>query len=542
MVFIGLYRAIYDYAPQDATELAIKEGNLLCVLDKGDDDWWKAKKKAASEEEEEPEGLIPANYVEPAKPTSNAKALYEYTRQTDEEISFPEEAELEVFDTSDDDWTLVGFKGEFGFAPANYIELEEAPPPMPSRPRPSEQLPSPEIEDKPAPRRAPSPSPPSSPVRSPAAALAGVLQSKSASSNVPSRSIIPPPAAEALPPRKKQVQFTPEESDNEEPAPSLPRRPPSEQYTEPLPPRAAKQVIIREPEPEPEPKATRHGVITSPPHNRVVSAVYDEESSLRSPGGYHLYNIYEVVEVMGRNRKVPITLGINIAKGIIMISSEGSTHSKEWTADKLTHYSVESKHVFMELERPSKSIDFHAGAKDTASEIMTALGELAGAVKAEGLKEVFVAGAGTQKLGKILYDFTASEPDEVSVSIGDEVIVLDDEKSEDWWSVRRKDNGKEGSVPSSYVEVIGTVSSAGTKSTTSSSSKKSYVEQNRREEERLAREASKTKNSRSEVGPGLQLPERGSSLSQEDSRRSAQRTPSDSKSRRSQGKKTSELL
>lgn len=64
MVFIGVYKAIYDYTPQAENELAIAEGDLLFVLEKGDDGWWKAKKKAQSEDEEEPEGDIPNNYVE----------------------------------------------------------------------------------------------------------------------------------------------------------------------------------------------------------------------------------------------------------------------------------------------------------------------------------------------------------------------------------------------------------------------------------------------------------------------------------------------
>jgi hypothetical protein len=65
MVFLGIYRAIYDYAPHSENELALSEGDLLMVLEKStDDDWWKAKKKVPSEEEDEPEGLIPNNYVE----------------------------------------------------------------------------------------------------------------------------------------------------------------------------------------------------------------------------------------------------------------------------------------------------------------------------------------------------------------------------------------------------------------------------------------------------------------------------------------------
>lgn len=65
MAFLGVYRAIYDYAPQGEGELELKDGDLLFVLEKdSDDDWWKAKKKAATDDEEEPEGLIPNNYVE----------------------------------------------------------------------------------------------------------------------------------------------------------------------------------------------------------------------------------------------------------------------------------------------------------------------------------------------------------------------------------------------------------------------------------------------------------------------------------------------
>lgn len=65
MVFLGIYRAIYDYAPQSENEIALAEGDLLMVLEKStEDDWWKAKKKVSDEDEEEPEGLIPNNYVE----------------------------------------------------------------------------------------------------------------------------------------------------------------------------------------------------------------------------------------------------------------------------------------------------------------------------------------------------------------------------------------------------------------------------------------------------------------------------------------------
>jgi hypothetical protein len=178
--------------------------------------------------------------------------------------------------------------------------------------------------------------------------------------------------------------------------------------------------------------------------------------------------------------------------------------------DGRENYSIEGKHVFLELVRPSKSVDFHAGAKDTAQEIVGALGELAGAVRAEGLREVIMAGTGQgQKKGQVLYDFMAQGDDEVTVAVGDEVIVIDDTKSEEWWQVRRLKNGKEGVVPSSYVEITGTISVPS--STAGINAGRSTVEQNRLEEERLAKESLKA--ARMEES----IPERGSSLSARDS-------------------------
>jgi hypothetical protein len=225
-----------------------------------------------------------------------------------------------------------------------------------------------------------------------------------------------------------------------------------------------------------------------------------------------MYNISEMVSVMGKRKKMPTTLGINLATGIILIAPERAQDgpSQEWTADRMTHYSREGKHVFMELVRPSKSIHFHAGAKDTAEEIVAALGDLAGAVRAEGLKEVIMAGAKQQKRGKIVSDFMAQDDDEVTVAAGDEIIILDDTKSEDWWQVRRLKTGKEGVVPSSYIEVSAPISPLPSPGAGPS---RSTVESNRLEEIRLSKEAIKaSKEPQQQVGPGMPLPERGSSL------------------------------
>ncbi|KAM0584484.1 hypothetical protein ACHAP6_007258 [Verticillium nonalfalfae] len=327
MGFQAVCRALYDYVPQADAELAISEGDLLYILDKSSDDgWWKAKKKANTDDGDEP---------------------------------------------IDEDWILVGLGDEYGFAPANYLEMQDG-------------------------------------------------ATEAAATSISDTNIAQPPA----------------------------------QYL--------------------------------------------------ASGGFHMYNINEMVSVMGKRKKMPTVLGINLATGTILIAPERTQDgpTQEWTAEKMVHYSRETKHVFLELVKPSKSVDFHAGAKDTAEEIVSALGELAGAVRAQGLREEIFADAGkAQKKGQVLYDFVAQGDDEVSVSVGDEVIILDDAKSDEWWQVRRLKNGSQGVVPSSYIEATG-ITSPATRASNSNAGL-STVEQNRLEEIRLTKEAMKAAqhDTQSQVGP-----------------------------------------
>lgn len=367
--------------------------------------------------------------------------------------------------------------------PSNYIDLGE---------NGAAQVEEEEAADEPAPSlpkrpeipaaASPEPSSPVAPASNPvAAALANAMKDRAAT-----QAASPPPTRSARP----TVQFQePSASDDEgERSPALPSRP------------------------RPQHSASNSNDYDEPQKRRPVPAP-QSESNQRTPGGFHMYNISEMVSVMGKRKKMPTTLGINLGTGTILIAPERAQDAppQEWTADKMTHYSREGKHVFMELVRPSKSIDFHAGAKDTAEEIVAALGELSGAVKAEGLREVILAGTTpNQRKGMVLYDFMAQGDDEVTVAAGDDVVILDDSKSDEWWQVRRLKNGKEGVVPSSYVEITGTITpppgGAGPSST------KSTIEQNRMEEIRLTKEAMKASKEPQEVGPGMPLQKRGSSL------------------------------
>ncbi|KAM0627659.1 hypothetical protein ACHAPW_007796 [Verticillium nonalfalfae] len=450
MGFQAVCRALYDYVPQADAELAISEGDLLYILDKSSDDgWWKAKKKANTDDGDEP---------------------------------------------IDEDWILVGLGDEYGFAPANYLEMQDGateaaavpppgPPSLPVRPTPSAVDEDHDSADRAA---AFSSSPPSS-HGNPAAALAGVMQGRSA-----------PSAASPLTrsPTSPSYHAADDDDGGRIQSPELPTRPRSQISSPPPHDSARRQTSISDTN------------IAQPPAQYLAS------------GGFHMYNINEMVSVMGKRKKMPTVLGINLATGTILIAPERTQDgpTQEWTAEKMVHYSRETKHVFLELVKPSKSVDFHAGAKDTAEEIVSALGELAGAVRAQGLREEIFADAGkAQKKGQVLYDFVAQGDDEVSVSVGDEVIILDDAKSDEWWQVRRLKNGSQGVVPSSYIEATG-ITSPATRASNSNAGL-STVEQNRLEEIRLTKEAMKAAqhDTQSQVGPGMPLPERGSSLTARES-------------------------
>ncbi|EPS37282.1 hypothetical protein H072_9076 [Dactylellina haptotyla CBS 200.50] len=468
MSFLGIYRAIYDYAPQTDEELQLTEGDLLYLLEKSSEDaWWKAKKKAGPNDEDEPMGLIPNTYVEEAPPAGKLQAVYDYQRQTEEEVSFSEGDILDVYDTSDPDWSLVGLKGEYGFAPANYLEkaedaptpavsspVETAPPPLPSRNSVS-SVTAPEPEPEPEQE-------PESPIRpSPAAAVAAALKQRQAAVRSPSP--IPSPTATAYtPPPQKAVHFTPEASDDDEPPPRLPERPMSEIssiYASPISP--------------------------TPP------TTFDEIEA----AGIARYPIDEIVN----KKKAPCVLELGNGK-ITLRPQKRSIPATTWDIEDLQTYSADGKHVGLDLVSPIRSLDLRAENKETAGMIIRALGEMRGAARQAGLSEVMaIAKSGGKKLGIILYDFDAQGSDEVSVSVGDEVVILDDAQSEEWWNVRRMKNGKEGVVPSSYVEIKRTQSiDAG-----------SPVETISKGKQRDSRHGHQAKDS---VGPGIALPPRDSSL------------------------------
>ncbi|KAK9347899.1 hypothetical protein V1522DRAFT_265528 [Lipomyces starkeyi] len=329
------------------------------------------------------------------KVSGKARAMYDYDRQTDEEVNLKEEEVLDVYDTSDPDWVLVGVRDEYGFAPSNYIEFV------------SEET-----------------------------AVALIAKASSAPTTP---AVTSPPQEYQLAPQPQPAPTPyaqPNYYNEHEPEASVDNR--YTEYREPEP-----EYDDEEPDEEPAPRL--------PSRPRLSSVASEEYSSKKSNAGFLTWNVQEVDSKRKRHKAT-----LAIGNGSILFSPERATASpQQWSITNLISYNSEKKHVFLEFEHPSISMDLHAGSKETASEIISAIGELVGAKKATGLREVIEASVPDgQKYGKALYDFDAQGDDEVTIREGDDVFILDDQKSDEWWMIRHSLSGKEGVVPSSYIEVI----------------------------------------------------------------------------------------
>ncbi|KAL4923761.1 putative actin binding protein [Aspergillus undulatus] len=150
----GEIRAVvqYDYEKAEDNEVDLKEGEYVTEIDMVDKDWWLGLNARGER------GLFPSNYVEVigedhgsraeyemqptadshepntvAVPTQtprtqekfNAKALYDYEAAEDNELSFPEGAEITSIEFPDDDWWLGEYRGKTGLFPANYVQLDD---------------------------------------------------------------------------------------------------------------------------------------------------------------------------------------------------------------------------------------------------------------------------------------------------------------------------------------------------------------------------------------------------------------------------------
>ncbi|KAF5093709.1 hypothetical protein D0Z00_003917 [Geotrichum galactomycetum] len=171
-----------------------------------------------------------------------------------------------------------------------------------------------------------------------------------------------------------------------------------------------------------------------------------------SPAPRREVNTWQVQEIDGK-KKYKATLTVFNTGIKFTPSNTSSSYANEWSILDLYYYNSEKKHIFLEFTHPKVSLELHAGSKDAAEEIVSVIGAVAGANKANGLREVITASRSVgHKMGKVLYDFEAQGDDEVSVKEGETIYIINDEESPEWWMVKTG-SGKQGVIPSTYIEL-----------------------------------------------------------------------------------------
>ncbi|KAG6873307.1 hypothetical protein C0995_000460 [Termitomyces sp. Mi166 len=227
---------------------------------------------------------------------------------------------------------------------------------------------------------------------------------------------------------------------------------------------------------------------------------------------------WSVSEIDKKGKKKKGTLGIG--NGAVFFASESDkTPVQKWqTADVQNVSSEKAKHVNIEIGGTTPiTLHYHAGSKDNAEEIIAKLnsskalsvpqstahgthddtseehtpvrkkasvhfsnnspviipsrddveassdGEEDEEPRANGINGngIHHSNGSDGEAGTALYDFTADGDDELSVSEGEHLIILERDGDE-WWKCRNS-KAKEGVVPASYIELSASVASTSTR-------------------------------------------------------------------------------
>ncbi|XP_055386601.1 cytoplasmic protein NCK1 isoform X2 [Condylostylus longicornis] len=133
---IGTAIVKYNYQAQQADELSLTKGTRILILEKSNDGWWRGQSGNSvgwfpsnyTTEECENDGEL-HTYAMAENVLDIVVALYNFTSNNDQELSFEKGDRLEIIDrpSSDPDWYKArNNQGQIGLVPRNYLqELSE---------------------------------------------------------------------------------------------------------------------------------------------------------------------------------------------------------------------------------------------------------------------------------------------------------------------------------------------------------------------------------------------------------------------------------
>ncbi|KAG8435318.1 hypothetical protein GDO86_013322 [Hymenochirus boettgeri] len=137
-IILEQYIAVSSYEKQENSEISLKTGELVDVIEKNESGWW-----FVSTAEEQ--GWVPATYLDSQSGTKDDSEIntsksgdeekyitvQSYTSQGKDEIGFDKGVTVEVIQKNLEGWWFIRYQGKEGWAPASY--LKKAKDDIPSR-------------------------------------------------------------------------------------------------------------------------------------------------------------------------------------------------------------------------------------------------------------------------------------------------------------------------------------------------------------------------------------------------------------------------
>ncbi|KAJ1733298.1 cytoskeletal protein binding protein, partial [Coemansia sp. Benny D160-2] len=466
MPLVEVRRAIYSYTPAATDELTLTDGDVLYILDNDDPDWLQAKKKQFNIDDPIEQGLVPTNHTELVESIARAKALYDYDPVESEETSLTEGEDVLIIEEDDPDWFMTKSKGGYGFVPKAYVEVVSA-----DTSGPHDNDSTVVEESRPLPPQ-PAAGAPASPVALP---------------QPPMPPPLPPVGMPSDQPRSSEAnsvvaRATPATSISAPQISSVPTPP----VLPPIPPPVPPQLPSTQPETLPQPPQPPSTIQTAPPPAQTTAQPVDTISH------------FNVVEGKKKKKGNMVTLGIS--NSMFMVDSRNDAiPPKKFSMHDVTKCTARKGVLGVEIGGYAPAaFDFACSSNAEAETILDAINSarrgmfvgkksmdasetqmmsprspgIVGTAEQQGRGRTFSSASGASGLSSIppplppktavpvsgefanvLYDFSSEDPEELTVSEGDRVLVIE-KPDEEWWKVQlHPPHGSIGLVPAAYVEI-----------------------------------------------------------------------------------------
>ncbi|KAM3937856.1 SH3 domain-containing protein 19 isoform 1-T1 [Leptodactylus fuscus] len=119
------YEALYDFTAETEDDLPFKKGDKILIIERLDSEWYKGRLNGR-------EGILPAAFVQlcsgpPVQQTQGgklgkARALYDFSGENEDELSFKAGDVISALESVDDEWMSGELYGKTGIFPKNFVQ------------------------------------------------------------------------------------------------------------------------------------------------------------------------------------------------------------------------------------------------------------------------------------------------------------------------------------------------------------------------------------------------------------------------------------